>query len=41
MEENSQKTRLVSRRKPTVMKPGAKEAHSEDGKYNQFYYFEY
>lgn len=34
MEENFQKTRLANRRKPIVMKPGTKEAHSEDGRYN-------
>ena len=33
MEENSQKARLASRRKPVSLKPG-KEAHSEDGRYN-------
>lgn len=32
MEENSQKARLASRRKP-IVKPGMKEAHSEDGRY--------
>ena len=32
MEENSQKARLASRRKP-ILKPGGKEAHSEDGRY--------
>ena len=32
MEETSQKARLASRRKP-ILKPGGKEAHSEDGRY--------
>ena len=32
MEENSQKARLANRRKPMNLKPGSKEAHSEDGR---------
>ena len=32
MEENSQKARLANRRKPMSLKPGSKEAHSEDGR---------
>ena len=38
MEENSQKARLASRRKP-ILKPGGKEVHSEDGRYKSISFF--
>ena len=38
MEETSQKARLASRRKP-ILKPGGKEAHSEDGRYKFISFF--